>query len=396
MVSKKRKIINKDYKVPCFFMEHDAERLYKEENKNKILYPLDFSRKYFEDTYMIPEIESNSDINILEKMYSIGKRIDREYIDFYNELHMTNDKDIFLEKRNNDEMPLYEGKMVWQFNSKFEEAQYFVDEEKLKERLFSKEVYRMVDNLYNDISIKEAEEKMKSTKIKNKNSYDKTSKENKVMRFINIGKKEDFIKYIVYDYTFPRLAFRGIASNTNERTLISSIIPSNSTAGNSLYLSYSKKYYLEDKNIKIKAISFKRLLWVNALFNSIVLDYVLRFLVDMNVNKTYLMRLPLIHASDEELDTETYKTICNNAFALSLYNNKELAAFYSLPDSFDLPQNSKDYDMLQIQNDILIAKLYSITFNELSNMLKTFKVLNDKKPHYVKTLLHKAENVLKK
>ncbi|MBW5390957.1 Eco57I restriction-modification methylase domain-containing protein, partial [Brachyspira hampsonii] len=393
---KKEEVLNKDYKVPCFFMEHDAERLYKEENKNEILYPLDFSRKYFEDTYMMPEIENNSDINILEKMYSIGKRIDREYIDFYRELDMTNDKDIFLEKRNNDEMPLYEGKMVWQFNSKFEEAQYFVDEEKLKERLFSKEVYRMVDNLYNDISIKEAEEKMKSTKIKNKNSYDKTSKENKVMRFINIGKKEDFIKYIVYDYTFPRLAFRDISGNTNERTLISSIIPSEVTAGNTLWLSNTKKYYLEDKNIKIKSIPFKRLLWVNALLNSIVIDYIIRLYVDIHVNKTYLMKLPLIHASDEELDTEPYKTICDNAFALSLYNNKELAAFYSLPDSFDLPQNSKDYDMLQIQNDIMIAKLYSITFNELSNMLKTFKVLNDKKPHYVKTLLHKAENVLQK
>ncbi|MCZ9939707.1 hypothetical protein [Brachyspira hyodysenteriae] len=50
--------------------------------------------------------------------------------------------------------------------------------------------------------------------------------------------------------------------------------------------------------------------------------------------------------------------------------------------------------MLQIQNDILIAKLYNITFDELNNILKTFKVLNDKKPQYVKTLIDKAKNVL--
>lgn len=377
---KKEKIINKDYKLPCFFMEHSAERLY-EENKNEILYPLDFSRKYFEDSYMMPEIENNSDINILEKMYSIGKKIESEYIDFYNELNMTIDKDIFLEKRDNDEMPLYEGKMINQFDSNFSESQYFVNEESLKEKLFSKEVYRMVDNLYNDVN----------NKFKDKN---KLGKENRIMEYLGIDKKEEFSQYIVYDYTFPRLAFRDIARNTDIRTLISAIIPPEVTAGNTLWLSNAKKYYLDNKDIKIKTVPFKRLLWVNALFNSIVIDYIIRLYVDIHVNKTYLMKVPLIHASDNELETEPYSTICNNAFALSLYNNKELTPFHSLPDGFEIPNNSKDYDMLQIQNDILIAKLYNISFDELNNMLKTFKVLNDKKPQYVKTLIDKAKNLL--
>ncbi|MDA0066944.1 class I SAM-dependent DNA methyltransferase [Brachyspira hyodysenteriae] len=377
---KREKTINKDYKLPCFFMKHDAEKLY-ETNKNEILYPIDFSRKYFEDSYMIPEIENNDDINILEKMYSIGKKIDSEYIDFYNELHMTNDKDIFLEKRDNNEMYLYEGKMINQFDSNFSEAQYFVNKNKLGERLFSKEVYRMVDHIYDDVN----------NKLKDKN---KSGKENRIMEYLGIDKKEDFKKYIVYDYTFPRLAFRDVASNTNERTLISAIIPPEVTAGNTLWLSNAKKYYLYNKDIKIKAIPFKRLLLVNALFNSVVIDYIIRLYVDIHVNKTYLMKVPLIHASDEELETEPYNTICNNAFALSIYNNKELEEFYSLPDGFGLPNNNKDYDMLQIQNDILIAKLYNITFDELNNILKTFKVLNDKKPQYVKTLIDKAKNVL--
>lgn len=377
---KREKTINKDYKLPCFFMKHDAEKLY-ETNKNEILYPIDFSRKYFEDSYMIPEIENNDDINILEKMYSIGKKIDSEYIDFYNELHMTNDKDIFLEKRDNNEMYLYEGKMINQFDSNFSEAQYFVNKNKLGERLFSKEVYRMVDHIYDDVN----------NKLKDKN---KSGKENRIMEYLGIDKKEDFKKYIVYDYTFPRLAFRDVASNTNERTLISAIIPPEVTAGNTLWLSNAKKYYLYNKDIKIKAIPFKRLLLVNALFNSVVIDYIIRLYVDIHVNKTYLMKVPLIHASDEELETEPYNTICNNAFAISIYNNKELEEFYSLPDGFGLPNNNKDYDMLQIQNDILIAKLYNITFDELNNILKTFKVLNDKKPQYVKTLIDKAKNVL--
>ncbi|MDA0081333.1 hypothetical protein [Brachyspira hyodysenteriae] len=278
-------------------------------------------------------------------------------------------------------MYLYEGKMINQFDSNFSEAQYFVNKNKLGERLFSKEVYRMVDHIYDDVN----------NKLKDKN---KSGKENRIMEYLGIDKKEDFKKYIVYDYTFPRLAFRDVASNTNERTLISAIIPPEVTAGNTLWLSNAKKYYLYNKDIKIKAIPFKRLLLVNALFNSVVIDYIIRLYVDIHVNKTYLMKVPLIHASDEELETEPYNTICNNAFALSIYNNKELEEFYSLPDGFGLPNNNKDYDMLQIQNDILIAKLYNITFDELNNILKTFKVLNDKKPQYVKTLIDKAKNVL--
>ena len=150
---------------------------------------------------------------------------------------MTIDKDIFLEKRDNDEMPLYEGKMINQFDSNFSESQYFVNEESLKEKLFSKEVYRMVDNLYNDDV---------NNKLKDKN---KLGKENRIMEYLGIDKKEEFSQYIVYDYTFPRLAFRDIASNTNERTLISAIIPPEVTAGNTLWLSNAKKYYLDNKDI---------------------------------------------------------------------------------------------------------------------------------------------------
>ncbi|MCZ9939708.1 hypothetical protein [Brachyspira hyodysenteriae] len=85
----------------------------------------------------------------------------------------------------------------------------------------------MVDHIYDDVN----------NKIKYKNQ---SSKENRIMEYLGIDKKEDFKKYIVYDYTFPRLVYRKVASNTNERTLISAILTPYTAIGESLYLSYPK------------------------------------------------------------------------------------------------------------------------------------------------------------
>lgn len=365
-------------KLPCFFMELETDRLYNEKIKD-IFYSLNFSRNLFYDSYMIPEIRDKNDLKILQKAYSVGKTIDANYIDFYNELHLTIDKDIFLEDRNNNEMFLYQGRMINQFNSSFEKPQYFVDENELKKRILSKEIYRMIQNIYEEKNI---------NNLKRNNK----SKEATILEYFNFDKREDLEKYIVYDYNFPRLAFRGVASNTNERTLISAILPPNSTAGNSLYLSYSKKYYLENKDIKIKRIPFERLLWVNAIFNSIIIDYIIRLYVDMAVNKIYLMKIPLIHASEEELKKNPYNEIIENAFVLNLYNNKELKSLYKT--SVEIPKNDKDYNMIQIRNDILIAKLYNITFEEFARIVDSFKVLKNKYPEYTNTLIDKARSEL--
>lgn len=365
-------------KLPCFFMELETDRLYNEKIKD-IFYSLNFSRNLFSDTYMIPEIRDKNDLKILQKTYSVGKTIDANYIDFFRELDLTNDKDIFLEDRNNNEMFLYQGRMINQFNSSFEKPQYFVDENELKKRILSKEIYRMIQNIYEEKNI---------NNLKRNNK----SKEATILEYFNFDKREDLEKYIVYDYNFPRLAFRGVARNNDSRTLISAILPPNSTAGNSLYLSYSKKYYLENKDIKIKRIPFERLLWVNAIFNSIIIDYIIRLYVDMAVNKIYLMKIPLIHASEEELKKNPYNEIIENAFVLNLYNNKELKSLYKT--SVEIPKNDKDYNMIQIRNDILIAKLYNITFEEFARIVDSFKVLKNKYPEYTNTLIDKARSEL--
>ena len=366
-ISKRNKV------VPSFFMENDTNRLYNKEILD-LSYPLSISRSLFPNSYIILEINDDKAFSIIDKMYSVGKAIDPNYIDFRNELHMTNDNDLFLEIKTGESLfPLYEGKMIHQFNPNFATANYWVDPEALRERLLSKEISRMVDNIYEQLP-----------KITD-NTGKTVNKIKSVLSHLNLVKREDLAPFVRYDFEYPRLGFRAISANTNENTLISSIVSSHTTAGNSLWVSAPKQYVLENKSVIVKEFGQERMWWVNACFNSIAMDYILRFLVDINVNKIYLMQLPLIHASDEELETPPYKEIWQNALALTCYHEPSFCD-HPLAKGLTIPKTEKARDLLQIANDILIAKLYGITGEEMSSILDTFKVLNNKRPMFVETL----------
>ena len=45
-----------------------------------------------------------------------------EWLDFRRELHMTDDKDLFIEKDAPGLLPLFEGKMIWQYSHQLDEA----------------------------------------------------------------------------------------------------------------------------------------------------------------------------------------------------------------------------------------------------------------------------------
>ncbi|MBC2810630.1 class I SAM-dependent DNA methyltransferase, partial [Campylobacter jejuni] len=103
-------------------------------------------------------------------------------------------------------LPLFEGKMIHQFDTNFSQATYFLEKAKFDERLKSKELSRT----------------KKATG------------------------KELNPKLIKYDREFFRLGYRTIASDTNERTLIASLLPKNCGCGNSVYSNIPKQYIVKD------------------------------------------------------------------------------------------------------------------------------------------------------
>jgi hypothetical protein len=356
--------------LPVRFMKTDINILYSNDRKDEVLYyPYEDIYKLSPEHWALFEVKADKDLAIIRKAYQLFQPLNPDYIDFRNELHLTADRDIFKEQP--DDLVLYEGKMIQQFNNTFAAPQYWVNNIDFENRLKDTELSRLVSDIYEQLPVKNGKDNHKAH----------------VLKQLEIT-EEELRKNIVLDRDFPRLAFRDVSGNVNERTLISAIIPAGITYGNTLQAHIPKKYVLEGNKIIIKSVPMERILFIHSIFNSIIVDYIIRFIVDLHVNKTYLMRLPIPQPSDEELqNNENYRKIISNTLKINKVNNPDL----DLGKVTDLPKTEKQKIFLQIENDCLIAKLYGITPDELAHLTSPeyFKVLNTTQPAYLSALVEK-------
>ncbi|EHQ0820957.1 class I SAM-dependent DNA methyltransferase, partial [Campylobacter jejuni] len=337
---------NHTHKIKTMFYKTDMNSL---KNKDEILTLSLKDIKKLSPTHLaLMELKDKQALKILRKCYNAFQNLSFDYIDFVNELHMTNDKDLFIEEFREGLLPLYEGKMIYQFNANFSQATYFLEKAKFDERLKSKELYRA----------------KKATG------------------------KELNPKLIKYDREFFRLGYRAVASDTNERTLIASLLPKNCGFGHSMFANAPKQYIVKDDEICMDIVPYEKILFVLALFNSLVVDFIIRNMVQINVSKSYLERIPLPQPSDEEIqNNEIYKTLAKNALLLQLYNDQnrhfdELKQEFSIKNE-EIPKTKKAYDILRAKNDLLVKELYGLSDDEFSYMISTFKVLNEKQSEYI-------------
>ncbi|HEC2886240.1 TPA: class I SAM-dependent DNA methyltransferase, partial [Campylobacter jejuni] len=340
---------NHTHKIKMMFYKTDMNSL---KNKDEILTLSLKDIKKLSPTHLaLMELKDKQALEILRKSYNAFQNLSFDYIDFRRELDMTNDKDLFIEEFREGLLPLYEGKMIHQFNANFSQTTYFLEKAKLDEHLKSKELYRA----------------KKATG------------------------KELNPKLIKYDREFFRLGYRKIASDTNERTLIASLLPKNCGGADSTYSNIPKQYVLKDDVICMDIVPYERILFVLALFNSLVVDFIIRNMVQINVSKSYLERIPLPQPSDEEIqNNEIYKTLAKNALLLQLYNDQnrhfdELKQEFNIKNE-EIPKTKKAYNILRAKNDLLVKELYGLSDDEFSYMISTFKVLNEKQSEYI-TLL---------
>ena len=159
-------------------MEHNPERL-PVIDANALKMSVKQVRKFSPDTLSVMEFKSQRDIDVTTRIYGdwplLGEKLEDTWnVKFRSELHMTNDSHLF--KTTPTVCPLYEGKMIWLFDSAFEEPRYWLDRDEVEEALG--------DNAWE-------------------------------------GK-------------YYRVGFRNVASSTNERTLICGIAPP-SFHGNSFF-----------------------------------------------------------------------------------------------------------------------------------------------------------------
>jgi hypothetical protein len=327
-----------------------------DKTERHVPYPLETLKFLSPEHWALMELRDREDLALLKKCYGAFAALSPQWLDFRRELHMTGDKDLFLEKDAPCLLPLFEGKMIWQYSHQHDKPQYWLEPETFDLRLKSKELHRMAQ----DLAVPKAE----------------------------VAKYEAAIRY---DREFVRLGFRTVASDTNERTLIFALFPRNCGSGHSMFANTPKTYLLNSEGqVNVQAVSPLRLLFALAWFNSVPVDWLARQMIQINVSQTYLYRLPMPQPTDDEiLASPDYAQLAKNALLLSLAASwddfAELAPLFGMHPK-DVPQTAKAQDTLRAQNDKLVARLYGITDAELAHLLRSFKVMAGKRPEYL-TLL---------
>ena len=314
-------------------------------------YPVNLIPKISPDVLGVVEFRSEKDVAMVQKIRKDWKFL-RDYgWDIKSELHMTNDNDLFNTKGRG--LVLYEGKMIHQYEPFFSEPRYWVEEEKGRSRLLSKELSRIKRFL-------KSEGERLGLKGKKLEEF---VKDNLKMAIENFEKS-----IFKLDYEDYRLAYRAIARSTDERTLISCILPPKVFMGHSL--NYFKPYYyaIEDGILVQRKRSYEDTVYLMALLNSFVLDYYIRQRVSANLTMFFLYELPIPDVS-EKLKQEVVEKAFRLLYRKDVYDDmaKELGMKVN-----EIKDENKRRE-LRAELEIIIARdVFGLTREDVEFILSTF------------------------
>ncbi len=275
---------------------------------------VDLIRRLSPDSLSVMEFKNEGDIRIAEKMLQfplLGEQIEGKWnLRLTAEFHMTNDSHLFKQEPGKGRLPLYEGKMIHQFTHLYAEPRYWVDEAEARKALLGR---NGVDN----------------------------------------GQK--------LDYQFYRFAYRAIASSTNARSMIGTILPKNVVCGHSL-------------NISCPIHNNKYMLFICAALNSFCFDFTLRQKVSSNLTMFFIYQTPVARLTSgdkyfSDIVQRAAKLICTAP------EFDELAQEVGLNSHREGVTDETERAKLRAELDGIIAHLYELTEAEFAYVLTTFPIV---------------------
>ncbi len=314
---------------PAAFMRHEVSDLDRFPESVGMEIAMETIRALSPDTLSVVEFQHPLDAQISSKMLqfpTLGDVVPHAWkLKLATEFHMTINAKLFLPP-GPGKLTLYEGKMIWQFEIGKAPPRFYVN----------------------------ATEGDKSLGRSHADS--------------NLSTFKDY-----------RLAFRDITGNTNERTMVATVLPQNVFTGNTLVVSQSPKRGAD-------------ILVLVAMLNSFVLDYSLRQRVKTHMNmfyvySTFAPRVTHTHKSYVSLVRRAARLICVTQELAGLWNEIDLDI--GLSDSVDTGKRGSspwrptvgatepnDRAVLRSELDALVAHLYTLTEEEFRHVLSTFPLVD--------------------
>ena len=247
-----------------------------------IKYSLEMIRRFSPENFGIMEFRSERDYQLCTKIRGEHPLLKEHGYHLASELHMTNDSHFFRKlggkKTAAGQLPLYEGKMIHQFDAKFAPGNNAVEEVEVREELLRKDIYRLA-KLVREVAPRKLEGEV--TPKKREELEDR-------LREIFTAKK------FKLHYECSRTVYREIGRTTDERTIIATEVPANVCLNNKLpYLSplefeVSAKGQITQTDLEEnEARSFLTLL------NSLLLNFYIRSKISATLNMFYMYELPV-------------------------------------------------------------------------------------------------------
>jgi hypothetical protein len=299
---------------PAAFMRHHVRELESFPDSGSVKLNVELIGRLSPGSLSLMEFKSEMDVRIAERMLRfppLGEKFpDQWNLTLTSEFHMTGDSPLFKTSKGAGRLPLCEGKMVHQFTYRLAGPRYWIDEASGARVLSARG------------------EK-------------------------SLGDKPDYQTY--------RLAFRDVARNTDYRTMLACILPPNSFAGNTLYLSH-------------QFARLDQLLFILAVLNSFACDYLLRQKVTAHCNMFYVYQLPFPRPQSE---ARIFGPIVERVARLTCIEPEfdALAREVGLKSWNDGETGKAARARLRAELDGLIAHLYGLTEAEFRHILNSFPLV---------------------
>lgn len=305
----------KTQEFPAKFMRHDLDELQQFPDEESIKISVELVQRLSPDSLSVMEFKNELDIEIAKKMMQfplLGEQIENKWnLKLTSEFNMTNDSHLFKTNPVPGRLPLYEGKMIHQFQHFPEKAKYWIAESDGRDHL----------------------------KGKSKNS-------------------------LLFNYQNYRLAYREIARNTDSRTVIGTILPKQ------VFLNH-KLNFVSPIN---SCLSISETLYLLTCFNSFIYDFQARQRVTSCVSMFIVNQLtvPRFTESDpyfNEIVERAAKLICTTP------EFDDLAAEVGLGSHKNGVTHETERAKLRAELDGMIAHIYQLTETEFQHILNTFPLV---------------------
>jgi hypothetical protein len=279
---------------------------------------VDFIRRFAPDSLSVMEFKSSLDVRIAEKMAGfpmLGEEVKGAWcLALGNEFHMTNDSHLFKTEPGKGRLPLYEGKMIWQFDHKFSEPRYWVAEKEGREAI--------------------------------------------------LGRTPDTGQDAGYEYF--RMGHRSVASSTNERTMIAAVLPPRVFFGHSINATRVPK---DAESLLYLTSALNSLVCDYSLRSSVSQNLTMFFV--------YQLRVPRLTKKDEAfrpIVERAARLICTapefDDLAKEVFGERTSSRTIGATEAVERAK-------LRAELDGLVAHLYGLTEDEFAHILTAFPLVSD-------------------